>query len=244
MFPATIPILNVMAYAFGQSDAFARSIVVILLAVSAYVWILMLDKAAALRRAARGNRRFLKAFESVRSPLRLLLMLDELDGPMAMVYQAAMEELTVLFDIDPRFLDVLARREELPRALTGSEIEKVRNVMERVAEQVMFELEARLNMVGLGATISPFLGLLGTVWGVMLVFCEMARKGRPDIRAMAPGVSGALLTTVVGLIVAIPAVIGYNLLGQRVRRMSAEIDNFIDRFTAELRIEDEAAADE
>jgi biopolymer transport protein ExbB/TolQ len=80
---------------------------------------------------------------------------------------------------------------------------------------------------------SPFLGLLGTVWGVMEAFGGMAASGSAMLSAVAPGISGALLTTVVGLLVALPSAIGYNLLTNKIRRISVQMDNFAQEFISE-----------
>jgi biopolymer transport protein TolQ len=80
-----------------------------------------------------------------------------------------------------------------------------------------------LNSLGSGA---PLLGLLGTVWGVMDAFTGIATAQNASLQALAPGVAGALLTTVMGLIVAIPASLGYNLLSVRIRKMTMETENF------------------
>ena len=83
-------------------------------------------------------------------------------------------------------------------------------------------------------SMSPMLGLLGTVWGVMESFIAMAQKGMVNLQAIAPGIAGALLTTVIGLLVAIPSAIGYNMLASRVRTLSVQMDNFADEFMAEV----------
>ena len=86
-------------------------------------------------------------------------------------------------------------------------------------------------------SVSPFLGLFGTVWGVMLAFCGIAAAGKSDFSALAPGVAGALLTTVAGLVVAIPSLIGYNLLTSTIRNIATQLDNFSDEFMARIKLE-------
>ena len=95
-----------------------------------------------------------------------------------------------------------------------------------------------MGLLGTIVSISPFLGLLGTVWGVMLAFIGMAQKGRPDIGVIAPGVSGALLTTVVGLVVAIPSVIGNNFILSDVEKTTVEMGNFVENFIALVKLEE------
>ena len=95
-------------------------------------------------------------------------------------------------------------------------------------DEEIIQIEQRLGLLSSIVSVSPFLGLLGTVWGVMLSFIGMAIEGKADINAIAPGVSGALLTTVVGLLVAIPAVIGYNFLSSQVKICAVRMDNFAE----------------
>ena len=83
-----------------------------------------------------------------------------------------------------------------------------------------------MGLLATAVTAAPFLGLLGTVWGVMEAFSGMAATGSPMLSAVAPGISGALLTTVVGLLVALPSSIGYNMLSNKIRRFCVEMDNF------------------
>jgi len=242
---AAIPVLETFSYTFRQSDLFARSIVVFLIFVSAYVWIVFLNKRDAVRRALKDNRRFVAALERVGMPLEMSLQINTHAGPLRAVYEAALQELRRIFGSDGQSTETWARHGCLPRPLSTGEAELVRNAMQRTADAVLFELERGLGGLNTAVTVSPFLGLLGTVWGVMLTFTQMAAKaGRPDIRAMAPGVSGALLTTVVGLLVAIPALVGYNYLAQSVRRVAADMDCFAEDFLAQLRAERGREAEE
>ena len=91
-------------------------------------------------------------------------------------------------------------------------------------------------MILLASAVSgaPFLGLLGTVWGVMDAFTDIAVAGSPSLTTMAPGVSGALITTVTALCVAIPAMFGYNFLVTSIRAMIVEMDNFAAELASEF----------
>ena len=241
--PLVIPLpLATVAYAFRQSDTFARLIVLLLLVLSVHAWTIMVEKGVAIRRARKGSRHFLRTFRQATSLTDLALRVEEFRGPLCQVYQAGLDEVMAILDVEPSLIETYCRRRRLPRPLSIQEVSKVRTTLERtVAAQVM-ELESRLGLLATAVTVSPFLGLLGTVWGVMMAFCGMARSGRPDIGAIAPGVSGALLTTVVGLVVAIPAVVGYNLLANGVRQTTVEMDNFVEDFLALLRLQSEEKA--
>ncbi len=239
----SLPFANVL-YAFRQSDAFARVIVVLLIVLSIYAWTIMLEKGLFIRKARRNSLKFIKAFEGALSPLDLSLQIEQFQGPVAELYKVGLTELMDVLDVDPALIETYCRRRTLPRALNPFEVEKVRTILERTVASQIMNMESRVGLLGTVVTVSPFLGLLGTVWGVMMAFTGMAMKGRPDIGAIAPGVSGALLTTVVGLVVAIPAVVGYNLLANSIRKTTAEMDNFVEDFLALLRVQAEEMVEE
>jgi biopolymer transport protein ExbB/TolQ len=98
--------------------------------------------------------------------------------------------------------------------------------MERAVGEESLRLESNLIILATAVSGAPFLGLLGTVWGVMDAFSGIAQAGQASLAAMAPGVSGALITTVVGLLVAIPAMFGYNFLTTYTRSFIVETENF------------------
>lgn len=105
-----------------------------------------------------------------------------------------------------------------------------------VAEQVV-QLESQISILGTAVSAAPFLGLLGTVWGVMDAFTGVALAGSATIGALAPGVAAALITTVIGLIVALPSMVGYNILVANIRRLTMEMENFASEFISIARKE-------
>jgi len=223
--------------AFKFSDGFARIIVLLLFFLSVYAWSIMVNKGLMLLQIRRNSNKFLTSFRKAVSPLDLALIIERYKGPMVRLYQVGLEEVMEVLNVNPQLIDQYCRSRKLPRPLTMHEIDKVRTALERNVTNEINELESRLGLLGTVVTVSPFLGLLGTVWGVMMAFCGMAIAGRPDIKAMAPGVAGALLTTVVGLIVAIPSVVGFNLIANSVRQTTAEMDNFVDDFVVFLKLQ-------
>ncbi len=96
------------------------------------------------------------------------------------------------------------------------------------------KLESQMIILSTAVSGAPFLGLLGTVWGVMDAFGGIAQAGTASLAAMAPGVAGALITTVVGLLVAIPAMFGYNFLVTSVRTAIVQAENFAGEFSSEI----------
>jgi biopolymer transport protein ExbB/TolQ len=110
----------------------------------------------------------------------------------------------------------------------------VNAAMERAVGETALALESQMILLATAVSGSPFLGLLGTVWGVMDAFTGVAEAGSPSLASMAPGVSGALITTVTALCVAIPAMFGYNFLVTSIRAMIVEMDNFAAELASEF----------
>ena len=156
------------------------------------------------------------------------------ESPLAEIHESGCHHLKTLMGVDNSTLLLNAEKMRLPRQLSSVESESVRNALERsVADQISY-LEDKMGLISTVVSASPFFGLLGTVWGVMGSFSGMAEKGAANIGAIAPGISGALLTTVVGLLVAIPSLIGYNLLANKMRKIVNEMDSFVELFMANL----------
>ena len=98
--------------------------------------------------------------------------------------------------------------------------------MERTVSESTANFRRYLTFLATTTSVSPFLGLLGTVWGIMIAFLDIANRGSANISVVAPGIADALITTIAGLAVAIPAVIGYNYLTNRIRRIVETCNNF------------------
>ncbi len=116
-------------------------------------------------------------------------------------------------------------------------IEHIKRNMERSVSEESLRLESGLIMLAIAVSGSPFLGLLGTVWGVMSAFSYVAVAQSADLATMAPGVAGALIATVGGLLVAIPSMFGYNWLVHNLRVFTVEMDNFAQDLTSKIETE-------
>lgn len=113
--------------------------------------------------------------------------------------------------------------------------DNIRLIMEKGKLFEIAKLEASLPTLSTFVSVSPFLGLLGTVWGVMVAFLDIRTRGSAHITVVAPGISDALITTVYGLLVAIPALIFYNIFRSRVNNYDNELTQFIQEAYAQLR---------
>ncbi len=234
----TLPLLPLAnwIYAFNTSSFFSgKLIVLVLVGASIFAWSVMLTKRAELVRASRESQRFLQAFRREGHPISLYMRRQEFpQSPLFKIYESAC--LAFGGELDSRGTEdeLLHRGLHQNVRLTSLQVSAIRNAAERqVADQVL-NLEERMGYLATAVSMSPMLGLLGTVWGVMESFIAMAQKGMVNLQAIAPGIAGALLTTVIGLLVAIPSAIGYNMLASRVRTLSVQMDNFADEFMAEV----------
>lgn len=220
-------------YAYQNSDSVGKAIVLLLIIGSILTWTVMLDKAWSLYRAKRLCARFIALFqhygETNMLARQLLREAETNDGPAAVIYHAGMEKLLEFYESGAA---VSGGRDGIPAPckLSEAQYNAVEAVLEREISSQLKNLETRIGVLATLVSLSPFCGLFGTVWGVMMAFCGIAAAGKSDFTALAPGVAGALLTTVAGLVVAIPSLVGYNLLTGTIRNLTVTMDNFAEQF--------------
>jgi biopolymer transport protein TolQ len=236
LFPCSLPVGSLWA-AYSQSSLMGQAIVLVQIVMSIVVWSIMVGKWQELRAMANIARKFRKAFDNTREVLEFFFAQRKSDNPMAMVYQSACDKLVRGFSPDTRS-DVLGRREGgAERAVTARELTLVKGATEQSLAEQLVRIEHGMNMLATGSTAAPLIGLLGTVWGLLDSFQAMSGKGSAMLTDVAPGISSAMLTTVVGLLVAIPSSIGYNALLGRVRNLSIELDGFTDELLGRISCE-------
>ena len=156
-------------------------------------------------------------------------------GPLASVYSAGVEKLQEFYQKSSGAAPGI--HGIAPCKLSDAQYNAIEAVLEREISSQIQEMETHVNILATLVSLSPFCGLFGTVWGVMMAFCGIAVAGKPDFTALAPGVAGALLTTVAGLIVAIPSLVGYNCLTSAIRTMTVTMDNFTEEFMVRIKLE-------
>ena len=229
--------LGGIVFALRQSNLAGQVIVGVLFVGSIFAWSVMVTKFKDLRDARRISERFLKDYRREAHPVALLLKRRRYEpSPLYAIYDRTCAALGAALEsrgANPEDLFMGGVGVTNCR-LDGVQASAVRNVAERtVADQALL-LENRMGFLATAATTAPFLGLLGTVWGVMDSFGGMAITGSAMLSAVAPGISGALLTTVVGLLVALPSAIGFNMLSDQVRRLCVEMDNFAQELVSDV----------
>jgi biopolymer transport protein TolQ len=207
-----------------------KAVVFCLLIFSIVAWSVMIAKAVQMRRAKKLNRFFDAEYRTQKNVLDVFDRRVQAEGcPTFMVYQAGSLEL------DARLKNPDGNDRKKYVSLKG--MEHVKRSMENAVAQESLKLESGLILLAIAVSGAPFLGLLGTVWGVMSTFGHIAQQGAATMAAMAPGVSAALLTTVAGLLVAIPSMFAYNWLVHNLRVMTVELDNFAQELVSKMETE-------
>ena len=198
-------------------------VVIVILAVMFVIaaWV-MYDKAVLVGRADKDNLKFLENFRNARDVLAV-----ETSGmkhsQLARLYQAGLREL---------------KKREVGQAgapkLSGASIDAVKAAVDADLIRESHTLNSKIVLLTIAISGGPFLGLLGTVVGVMITFAAIAAAGDVNVNAIAPGIAAALLATVAGLAVAIPALFGYNYLAARIKNISSDMGIFVDEFVTRV----------
>ena len=199
---------------FFQSNFAGQVIVIILLGFSLLAWGAMFCKKADLSEMKRQNSATAKAVAQTNSVAEAAAM-RRLSGPYAEILRDAASAL------EQSGAQNAANSDDKNSAMTF-----VDNALQRSLSRQLMKYESRMILLGTVISGAPFLGLLGTAWGVMDCFGSMSAQASVTLQQLAPGVAGALLTTVAGLCVAIPAVFGYNYLTSQSRELMTDTENF------------------
>jgi len=236
IFIPVLPMANIW-FAFKTSDPSGQVIIYVLIGLSVYAWTIMVSKWGEMKRARVMSEKFVQTYRRDGQPLGLFLQRQRYpESPVYRVYEKACMAVGVELESREGKGDHLALGVSTPR-LNQLQLGAIRNAAEReVADQVL-ELEQKMGTLATAVSCGPLLGLLGTVWGVMNAFSAMAEFGSVNLSAVAPGIAGALLTTVVGLLVALPSAIGYNMLTSQIRTLTVQMDNFADALVADMQRE-------
>jgi biopolymer transport protein TolQ len=222
MDPAALPPPDVSLIAlFWQAHYIVKGVMIGLLACSVWVWAIAIDKTLLYSRTKRSMDRFEQAFWSGQSLEELYRTLSSRqNNSMAALFVAAMREWKRSFEGSARSFAGLQMR-----------IEKVMDVT--IAREVE-RLERNLLVLATVGSAGPFIGLFGTVWGIMTSFQSIAASKNTSLAVVAPGIAEALFATAVGLVAAIPATIFYNKFTSQVNKQSQRLEGFADEFSAIL----------
>ena len=248
MTPLIHPLLaaNAAVYAIQNATTEGKVTVCVLLLLSLFSWTIIITKFRQLHIARRAAKKFFVAYNSTRDPLDIKKRDEEFPGaPAWELYDRGADEILYHLKNNPVAVqpgvihsagdgntDHLARA--LPTKISPSSFEAVKVVLEESASGQAMSLEKGMIVLSTAVAGGPFIGLLGTVWGVMSTFAGIAEKGQASLNAMAPGVAAALVATVTGLLVAIPAMFAYNFMVTTIRHVTQELDGFATRYANQL----------
>ena len=226
---------------------------VLLIIVSFVSWTVIINKARQLYKASKMSKKFFEAYRATRDPMEIFNKNDEFTGaPAYEVYYGGAEELAYHLKNNPVQVsriasvshqptpeaalgvntDILAR--SITTKISHPSFESVKVALERNVSAQAMALEKGMIILTTAVAGGPFIGLLGTVWGVMETFAGIAITKAASLTAMAPGVAGALIATVVGLFVAIPAMFAYNYMVTMIRNITQQLDNFTTEYATAI----------
>jgi biopolymer transport protein TolQ len=202
----------------------AKFVLTVLAVFSIICWALIVEKWWEFRRIRRDSTRFLKVFrEARRFSVVYTAAKKHRDSPLAQVYVAAGQELASMLGS----VEVVDRvLEESDEGLGPERLDSINRAMRRAAGTEVARMERFLPFLATTASSAPFIGLFGTVWGIMTSFQGIGAQGSANLAVVAPGISEALIATAAGLGAAIPAVMGYNFFVNRVKHWAVEMDGF------------------
>lgn len=239
-----------LSFAWKHLTSEGLCTIVALLIVSIFSWTVIFTKARQLYRARKAGKKFFEAYRATRDPLEIARRGEEFDGaPAYELYYAAAEELEYQLKNNPVQVvnvrpispasgangsntDVLAR--QITTKISSTSFESVQVVLERAASGQAMSLEKGMIILSTAVAGGPFIGLFGTVWGVMETFSGIGIANSASLNAMAPGVAAALLATVAGLSVAIPSMFAYNYMVTSIRAITQELDGFASEYATAL----------
>lgn len=207
----------------SQMSLFAVIIVTILLFMSLISWGIMINKWRLFRRVSTDNRRFLQAFRrasDLHDARSSLLAFKH--APLATVFEAGYRAFGAI--MQSRTTDVQAGSQSIN--VGNDELQEIDRVLQRETNEQIGTLERRVSFLATTGNVAPFFGLLGTCWGIMYAFLDIGAQGSASLIVVAPGIAEALVATIFGLAVAIPAVIGFNWCNTRLKLFADEMDNF------------------
>lgn len=224
VFLATTNIIQV----FLRCDPVGQVITILLLIFSIFAWSVMLGKSGELNKLRRLNQGFERRLRDERRVL---------DLPESMRSMRHIPYADLLADAVESYWRASAIGKEKGEDSLSARLEHAENAIARALAQQVLRYEENMVWLATMVTVAPFMGLLGTVWGVMEAFSSVSLQATASIQTLAPGVSAALLTTIAGLVVAIPSVVGYNVLLNKTKILTTEIENYASTLADRIELE-------
>ncbi len=191
----------------GETGPVAKIVLLILLAFSVLSWTIIVSKWGLFRRARTQSARFIRAFRKTTRLNEIASVSEQFKpSPLVAVLDGAVDE--------------------IKKAGGSPRLTSIQRATQIASSEELTRLESRLPWLATTGAITPFVGLFGTVWGIIDAFHGLGTAGAATLRAVAPGISEALITTAAGLVAAIPAVIAYNIFAAQIKQFGSRMDDF------------------
>ncbi|HEY4417032.1 MAG TPA: MotA/TolQ/ExbB proton channel family protein [Verrucomicrobiae bacterium] len=235
-----------LQFAFEKATPEGKTTICALFILSMFSWTIIITKFRQLYIARAAAKKFFAAYNATRDPLDIHKRGEEFNGaPAYQLYNRGAEEVMYHLKNNPVIVKGAVvhsagdgNTDHLARAITTkispASFAAVKVILEEAAAAEAMSLEKGMIVLSTAVAGGPFIGLLGTVWGVMETFAGIAKANQASLTAMAPGVAGALIATVTGLLVAIPAMFGYNFMVTTIRHITQELDGFASRYANQV----------
>jgi biopolymer transport protein ExbB/TolQ len=242
------PILasGALQFAFEKATTEGKVTIGVLFLLSMFSWTIIITKFRQLWIARAAAKKFFATYGATRDPLDIKKRGEEFNGaPAFHLYERGADELAYQLKNNPVKVPASLTQgvgdghtDQIAKAQTtkisSASYEAIKVVLEEAAAAQAMSLEKGMIVLSTAVAGGPFIGLLGTVWGVMETFAGIAKANQASLTTMAPGVAGALIATVVGLLVAIPAMFGYNFMVTTIRNITQELDGFASRYANQI----------
>ncbi len=202
-----------------QASLVVQLVLVVLLFFSVFSWALILFKRSTLKAVSYQSKKFLIIFRKSRNLLEVNEAAKKFKAsPLATLFRAGYKDLAYHTKSNPK------------PSLNPSVLESINRALIKASNKEVTKLEKMMNFLATTGSVTPFIGLFGTVWGIMDAFNELSAAEMNTLQAVAPGIAEALIATALGLFAAIPAVIAYNHYLHRIKEIITEMEDFSIEF--------------
>ncbi len=203
-----------------EAEPIVQAVLYLLIGMSIACWAIIVNKARVVRRAARLSEAFLELFWRLRRPDQVYEQMAGFEhAPLAQVFKAGYVELS-------RLASAAGADAARGGAMDLGGTENIARAMRRATSVQITALERMIPFLATTGATAPFIGLFGTVWGILRAFQRIGASGQASIQVVGPDIAHALVATAIGLLAAIPAVMAYNFFSSKIRVISTELDNF------------------
>ena len=198
-----------------QASPVVKLVLIILLFFSVFSWAVIFFKRNTLKNASSRSKKFLEVFHKSQNLSEVNEAAKKYNAsPLAVLFQAGYKELAYMTKGNPR------------PEITAPKLESLNRALIKASNGEVTRLERMMNILATTGSVTPFIGLFGTVWGIMDAFIELGVQKTAGLEAVSPGIAEALIATALGLFAAIPAVVFYNHYLQRIKSVITEMEDF------------------